>query len=266
MSDRKRPAAKAGAASRRSSKRKASTKNDADDSSPLLIPISQQSTEELASVMLSWLPNGATIAHADAKKLLKSFDHVRAELQHRSNLLASKAIETGEQRDVLLSDVSVPSTVMLNVLEFLPRYEAVHSASLVSKSWLAVARAPQFWTTLNHGAGLLEKSSTVTNMTDLLTFLKKPHFSSLKTLVPPHKVQTRKKAFEDIALSCPLLENIDAGYHPFSLMKIDDATMVKVPEIFPHLNSFRFNMYRVTDSGVKNFCLRMGERLVDLGI
>jgi len=229
-------------------------------------PFAQQSAQDLATAMLSWLPDGATLEYGGSKKLFKSFDRVRAELQKRSNSMASEAIATGETRDVLLSDITVPANVMMSILEFLPRPQAVNSASLVSKSWLALVRAPQFWEVLDHSAGLLDASSTVKNMTDLLELLAMKQFTGLKILNPPHSVKTRKKAFEQIAKRCPLLKEINAGGKVWPHMKLDDTTLVSLPALFPSLTSIRFNMHKLTGTGVVDFCGLMGERLVSLCI
>lgn len=129
--------------------------------------------------MLGWLPDNAT---------LETFDLVKAELQHRTNLMAESSVETGAAREVLLSGVALTPNIFMHVLEFVPRYDAVLKASLVSKSWLAVTRAPQFWHTLDNESCLLAKSTTITNMTSLLELLGRPQFGSLKSLTPFNKV------------------------------------------------------------------------------
>jgi len=68
-------------------------------------PLSQ-SPSDLAAAMSSWSPDGATLETAQSRKLLKSVDLTRAELQKSSNRIASKAITTGETGDFLLSGVS----------------------------------------------------------------------------------------------------------------------------------------------------------------
>ena len=95
---------------RRSGKRKADTlaaAADDDDSSDPVVMM-RQSQKELCQTLLSWLPPGATIKSADAKKLLKPFDLVRAELQHRSNVMASATIVAGGTRDLALAGVAIP--------------------------------------------------------------------------------------------------------------------------------------------------------------
>jgi len=264
MSDeRKRPARRT-TKKRKAAASAASLHDDDGDGAGFLL--SGQNPKDLARKMLAWIPQDASIKHKDAKKLLKSFDLVRAELQHRANCMSVHSIESGEKSDVLLSGVSVPSTIMQNILEFVPRPHTVKSASLVSKPWLAIIRAPEFWQVLDHSSGLREASATVSNMTDLLKLLRRPQFSSLRTLVPPNKVQNRKKAMEQIAKACPMLEELDLGVHFLSHMKIDDATLLSIPNLFPHLKSVRFNTYRITNACLKEFCQMMGSRLVDLAI
>jgi len=224
------------------------------------------SPQDLAQKLLAWLPQDATIKHKDAQKLLKSVDLVRAELQHRANRMTVDSIESGEKADVLLSGMSLPSILMQNILEYVPRPQAVTSASLVSKSWLAIVRAPEFWKALDHSAGLLEESHTILNMTDLLKLLNRPQFASLRTLAPPNKVQNRKKALEQVAKACPLLEEIDLGLGTWTHMKIDDAALRSLPPLFPHLKAVRFNTYRVSSAGLTDWCRAMGTNLVDLAV
>jgi hypothetical protein len=96
-------------------------------------------------MMLGWLPedSNTTLASKEAKNVFKTFDLIKAELQYRTNIMKASIIEKSASRSVLLSQVYLPADVFLHVLVFLPRHEAVHQASLVSKSWLAVARSPQ---------------------------------------------------------------------------------------------------------------------------
>jgi len=103
-------------------------------------------------------------------------------------------------------------------------------------------------------------------MSELLRLLKKPTFTSLKVLVPPHRIQTRKNAFDEIAKCCPMLEDIDAGENILSRMKIDDLTLLSLPQLFPHLKCIGFNMHKVTNTGVSSFCRNMAHRLRSLSI
>lgn len=263
MSDyRKRPARRAA-----TKKRKATASLErGDDDDGAGFQLSGQTPQDLSQKLLAWLPQGASIKQKEAQTLLKAFDLVRAELQHRANRMTVNSIESGEKSDVLLSGVSLPPIMMQNILEFLPRPHAVLSGSLVSKAWLAIVRSPEFWQKMDHYAGLREESKTVSNMTDLLKLLNRPQFASLRTLAPPDKVQNRKKAMQQIAKACPMLEELDLGLHWLSHMKIDDATLLSLPTLFPHLKSVRFKAYRITMAGLKQFCQTMGNRLVDLAI
>lgn len=244
-----------------SSKRKASLALTNASVSALL-----QQPSSLASTMLGWLPDSATNTSKDAKSLLKSFDLVRAELQHRTNLLCLSSVQTGAESDILLQGVAVPPDVLLQVLGFLPRYESVQNASLVSKAWLAGARSPQLWHTLDNDYGLLGHSTTIVNMTSLLELLDRPQFTSLKTLIPPSNIQIRKKAIGKIAEACPILEEIDFGYSFLSRLKPDDTDLNSLPALFPHLTKIRLNQDKVTDAGITGFCECMGDRLMSIQI
>lgn len=226
--------------------------------------LSQCNAESLADLLLSWLPANATNQNSQAKKVLRAFDLVKGKLQHRANVMASKSIQTGETKDILMANVALPPETFGKIMSFLPKHQAVSSASLVSKSWLSVVRSPHFWDSLDNSSGLLEMSSTVSNGSDMLRLLKNPMFGSIKRLAPPDRVQSRKRLFEQVAQSCPLLEDIDAGFRVWSNMKLDDATLLKLPEYFPHLKSITFNMYHLTGAIVVDFCRIMGDRLVSL--
>ena len=267
--DRKRPAKR----TKRKAKQTAAALEDADSAgdttSPalLLLAAGTKSPQDLAEALMGLLlPQDATLSSKSAKNLLKSFDLVRAQLQHRTNLLSVNSIAKGQKSDILLSGFSIPAGVMQNVLEFLPRPTALRSASLVCKSWLAMVRAPEFWTALDHNAGLLEISSTVTNMTQFLKVVKQPQFAFIQKLGFPESVRSRKKAFEEIAKACPLLEEIDVGSSWWSTMKIDQETFLSLPVLFPRLNAIRLSLYHVSDFGIAEFCRIMGDRLVRLGI
>lgn len=253
MSDSKRPATRKG-------KRKASELIQLDNS------ILNQTPKDVAQSLLSILPPDAQIHPAAVHKLLQSMDLVKAELQHRVNIMVAESLKQGGQHDVAIAGVFLPQNVLQRVFTFLPKYHALVSVSLVSRAWLAVIRSPQFWPTLDNSTGLLEQSSTVLNSTALVKVLKNSTFSSLNRLAFPEKVQSKKMLFEQIAKSCPVLEDLDMGDHVWTKMKIDNHTLAKLPELFPHLKSISFNTYKLTDSAVSSFCRAMGGRLVSLSV
>ena len=223
----------------------------------------------LASTLLSWLPPDSTSYTKDSKLLLQAMDIVRAKLDHNALLMAQSSLSDGRQSAIIITTgrVIVPPDVLMNVLSYLkPCSELVHTASLVAKSWLAVTRSTQLWHTLDSDHGLHRLAINVTNMDDLLELLQRPQFASLKTLIAPDKVQVRVKAPSQIAKCCPLLERIDFGFSPWSKMKLDENALLQLPTLFPHLNAVGFNNYKISDSGLRNFCGVMGDRLLSLRI
>jgi hypothetical protein len=254
---------------RAGSKRKALAANllAADEDTPSgHIPHGIPDPKDFAATMLGWLPADATLKSTDSQKILKAFHLLNAELQHRTNLMAKSSVETGKRSDVTFSGISIAPDVFQHVLQFLPNYEIVHAASLVSKAWLSAARTPLLWHTLANEHGLLGQSSTVTNMTQLLKLLACPPFASLKTLVPPDRVRMRAKALKQIAKACPLLESIDLGYSLWSIMKIEDKDLMSLPLLFPHLKHIQLCTAKVSNSGIAAFCERMGDRLLSIRI
>jgi hypothetical protein len=222
--------------------------------------------DEIASILLAWLPRDATLNHKQSKNLLKAVDLAKAELRHRTNLVSKKCQDVGSQQPLHFCEgkVALSEDVFLHILDFLPKTEVVHKISLVSTPWLSVTRSPRMWHTLGPGSGLVEKSLQVTNMDHLLALLNRPQFPSLKTLVPPNKVRSRKKAFEKIAEACPLLEEIDLGFDSFSKMHPDDNDLMKIASVFPHLGKIHLRMRKITGKGLIQFAENMAERLVDL--
>jgi hypothetical protein len=198
-----------------------------------------------------------------AKDLLRAVDLVKAKLQHRTNLMVQSNVEEGGRIELILRGIAIPPDVFRTILSFV---SPPQTESLVAKNWLAATRSPHLWHTLDAEHGLLYTSTTVRNMTDLLNLLIRPQFASLRVLIPPDRVQMRAKAIEQIAKACPNLEEFDLGFSLWSSMKIDDKTLLALPELFPHLKGVRFSTYSVTVSGMVQFCEKMGDRLISLRI
>jgi hypothetical protein len=223
-------------------------------------------SEQFAQKLWTCLPAGAVMTTSEATTMLRAFDLVRSRLQHQTNLLSKKAIKMGKTRDILVANVALPPDSFAGILSYCTTGDLVHHISLVNKAWLAVARDPRYYHTLDPEHGLLTESKTVRNMNELIKLLGRRQFSSLKTLIPPYKVQMRAKALESIATKCPQLECLDLGYAIRSNMKVDDNGLACLPSLFPHLRSLSLNMYRSTDKGVAEFCRAMGSRLISLRI
>jgi hypothetical protein len=224
------------------------------------------SPKDLATAMIKWLPPGATMKSPDSANLLKAFDLVKAELQDRANRMAQRSVQTGLQMDMMLSGVAIAPDVFESILEYLSPFDTTHKISLVSRPWLAAARSPNLWRTLDNDHGLMYKSTTVSNMDQLLKLLARPQFACLRTLVPPEKVRMRTKALDQISKFCPLMESIDVGFSLWSHMKIDDAGLLSLPSLFPHLKAVQLGMEKATAAGIASFCERAGDRLVSIRI
>ena len=239
--------------------------------------LAEADPKDLAQQMLGWLPEGSSLKSPDAQKLLKSFDLVRVELQHRTNLLATESIATGRESDVTFcfgnddstcQDIVLPADAFQRILAYTPFRDRMIRLSLVSKVWLANVRAPQLNHTLDFNHGLFERSKTVLNMDHLLSLIRQPHFASLKKLVPPNRVQMRKKALSEIAAACPKLESLNLGFSSFgqSKMKCTDELLLNLPTLFPYLKHLKYDTEKITREGLAEFCRRMGERLSSLHI
>lgn len=167
---------------------------------------------------------------------------------------------------LILSNVRIPPDVFIRILSFISRPEAVHTASMVCKGWLAVTRDPSFWQSLDSSNGLGGLSSTIRNTSDLLSLLSRRQFSSLKCLVTPVKLRMPKTAIVFISKACPLLEEIDVGYSIYSEIHITDTNLLALPKLFPRLSKIRLSLKRATNGGIAAFCQRMGRRLLSFRI
>jgi hypothetical protein len=228
-----------------------------------------QTPNDVALALFACLPDDATSKHTQAKTLLKAFDLIKAELQRRMHTMSRNCQQKGSQQPLLFCNeqVSLPEDAFLHVLDFLPKSDLVYRASEVSKAWLSMSRSPQMWTVLDTEHGLSSRTLTITNMDHLLALLERPQFALLKTLVPPNEVRLRKKALENIAASCPLLEDVDIGYSIFSNMHADDNALMEIPSLFPHLKKIRFDLkQKLTRNGLWRFLETMADRLMDLRI
>lgn len=229
------------------------------------IDVVLQQSRLLASSLLACLPpEDATRDNKDAKQLLKTFRLVKDELRRRTDRMVKGIEETGASKNIVISGVLVPIDVFLIAFDFLPRHETVHKVSLVSKTWLSVARAPQLWHTLDTVNGLLCMSRNVYTMTQLLNLLNRPQFALLKSLSLPNTVRVSKNFIEKLAKACPMLEDIDLGFRLNSTAKPDSTCLFSLPSLFPQLSKIGLNLKKVTAPALEWFCERIGDRLLSL--
>lgn len=169
---------------------------------------------------------------------------------------------------IRLSGVQFPPGVFIRILEFMPRRQAVHTASLVCKAWLAATRDSSFWKSLDHAHGLIEQSLSIMSATPLLELISRRQFASLKSLTPPCAVTLSSKSLKRIAEACPLLEEIDIGFAIYcNMLRVTDADFRSLPSLFPRLTGIRFSLRsRLTLAGIASFCQSMGTRLATLRI
>ena len=137
----------------------------------------------IAASLLAMLPKSATKHDAVAKKLLKAFPLVKAELEHRSNALARKNESQGTSLPIVfrfndgddedeMTVINIPEDSFTNIFSYLNGREIIN-ASIVSKSWLSVSRLPSLWETLDKSCGLTNKSKALTT-TKLIKLLGRP--------------------------------------------------------------------------------------------
>ena len=185
------PSLKKSAATQRQPKRKAAEIDDTAAASALLssagaaLDISKSTPKAIAASLIALLPPEATKQHATAKKLLKAFPLVVAQLEHRSNVLARKTesqgtslpiiFQFGDDESATMTTVSVPEDSFVGIFSFLTGREIVN-ASIVSKAWLSASRVPSLWNTLDKSSGLTNSGRRM-NTTALIKLLGMPQVS-----------------------------------------------------------------------------------------
>lgn len=192
MASPKKPAAK-----QRQSKRKAAEINEAavaavassllSSAGGATLDISKSTPKVIAASLLALLPAEATKQHATAKKLLKAFPLVVAQLDHRANVLARKSESQGTSLPIefqfhddtsgTMTTVNVPEDSFVGIFSFLNGREIVN-ASIVSKSWLSASRVPSLWNVLDKSSGLTNSGRKL-NTTALIKLLGMPQVSYL---------------------------------------------------------------------------------------
>ena len=106
---------------------------------------------------------------------------VLSNLRHRAEFVRGSVFWVGS--------VSLPDDISCRVLDFLPKCELVHRASLVSSSWWLLAnRSPLLWHALDFEND--PKTKEITSLVRFHKLLRRPQFASLKKLVPPCLVRT----------------------------------------------------------------------------
>ena len=250
-----------------------------DDTASLLASLnlsnSKTTPRAIATCLLTLLPDGATKQHAEAKKLLKAFPLVTAELDARSaaQLRASESTGTSMPISFHFQDedgsettvVNVPEDSFLNIMSFL-RGKDIVDASTVNKAWLSISRQPALWKSLDASSGLTNSSRKL-NMTYLLKLLGRPQFANLKSLAIPYKIKLGKTSCKQIAKVCPHLETLDLGWAgSYFGPKAKDHDLLDAAEHFTNLTSIRTDMYNVTSSGISAVAQAMGEQLLDLRV
>ena len=154
------------------SKPPAKRKRAADDDENLLANLnlsdSKTTPKVVATALLALLPENATKQHSDAKKLVKAFPLVIAELENRSNKLARKNQAEGTRLPIEFrftsgndagsneSIINLPEECFVNMLKFLNGRDLV-KASYVSKVWLSASRLPTLWEGLDMSRLNLDK-------------------------------------------------------------------------------------------------------------
>jgi hypothetical protein len=271
------------------SKRKASDADSADDTAAssgqrqpqMSLDLSNNKTtpKVIATALLALLPPGATKHDAAAKKLLRAYALLMAEMDARSNAMAkvneSEGVrhpiafpllsqsQTDDDAKPVIQNIQMPEECFLKIMAFLNGREIVN-ASVVNKSWLNVSRMPVLWERLDASNGLSNRDRKM-NQTILLALLGRPQFANLKFLAVPFKLRLKSSTIASISKVCPHLETWDIGYGK-GTGRGKDCDLVDAAEKFTKLTSIRTNMWDVTASGIASAAKVMGDQLVDLRV
>lgn len=173
------------------------------------------------------------------------------------------------------SDIALPKELVLRILEFLPKKELVHRASLVSSAWCKATKHPLLWPALEADIwkkypGDLPSKMAFSSMRQFHLFLGRPQFARLKTLVPPDIYRTlHRNVFDRIAEVNPFLEDLDlsgrSSIRQFLLVPFPEE-LPRLPALFQNLKKLRLCMRHVEQQHLVEFARLMGERLVELSV
>ncbi len=249
---------------------------------------SKTTPKAVATALLALLHPGATKHDAAAKKLVRAFALLSAELDARTNTMAKENESEGmrlpiafqfrgttsatggcDNGNVNICDddattvIQMPEECFVKVMGFLNGREIVN-ASTVNKVWLSVSRMPALWPKLDAFNGLSNRGRKL-NQTQLVALLGRPQFSNLKFLTLPDMVKLKTTTVASIAKVCPLLETWDVGFGKHS-GRGKDCHLMDAAEKFTNLTSIRTNMWTVTSSGIESVAKVMGAQLLDLRV
>ena len=244
--------------------------------STALQPKSKASARECANALLAMLPTNATKQNAEAKRLLRAFPLVTAELEKRTAALARKNAAEGQTLPIRFNfasenatggnssagsvSICLPEDAFHNVLGHLTGRDVV-GISLVNKAWLSASRSPLLWTSLDQTSGFTNNTKSK-NMTSVLQLLARPQFANLKALTLPTKIKLGKTSLKQIAKHCPSLEELDMGYtHHFGGIHPKDDDLMDVAEHLPNLSGIGVDMWSATSGGIQKMVQSMGSTL-----
>lgn len=102
-------------------------------------------------------------------------------------------------------------------------------------------------------------------MDGFLSIVRRPQFASITSVVLPDRVDLGDDGLRQLALACPMIQEIDLGQENTTIRATDDQIM-QLPGLFQHLSKVGFNMIIVTEQGICRFLKRMGPRLLEIRI
>lgn len=227
----------------------------------------------------------AAVAANDAIIQIKKQQKQDEEDDRKAAAIISGAAENDHQQDftdpILFcgDSLALPQGIFIDILDFLPKNDLVHGASLVSTAWNNATKNPFLWLVLdaaiwkkyppNRRSGGPPPRMAFSSMRKFHAFLQRPQFAQLQTLVPPDIYRTRFLVFERISQSCPLLQDLDlSGSTSIRLhsMVAYPEELVLLPRLFPKLTKIKICMRRLQADHVTEFARRMGDRLVELDV
>ncbi|EED87993.1 predicted protein [Thalassiosira pseudonana CCMP1335] len=257
--------------SKRSAKRKAASDAtlDLDLDLSALQNLSDSTPRAIATALLSLLPPNATKQDPSAKKLLKAFPLLSAQLDTRAIALTRATMEQGSSNPIQfkwfstdgtgdefgMTTVNCPGECFSNMLSYLTGREIVN-ASLVSKAFLADCLSPTHWQSLSSSNGLVNTH----NMKGLVALLSRPQFANLKCLAIPCKMKLGKSGLKQIGESgsckCCVSRLVITllSFHSASAAHITFLNRHLYPLSFsiakacPHLTSINLNYTRAKDN------------------
>lgn len=153
--------------------------------------------------------------------------------------------------------LELPSECFFLILRAAGAKPILTSLQKVAKGWLAAARDPALYTTLDY-------LPLAVTMAPLIALLSQPKFRLVESLTLHHKHKLGKSGAEKLGKAAPHLAHINARRD--NKLHFTDDDVISLAVNIPSLTSLTVDMWSFSQRGVTSFAFNMGARLRHLNV